>query len=338
MSSLIENINTSYIEAQNSLRSSKEPLVISVYVESEDDISHWNSVLSKTIRTNQKIKFDINLPTRNGYEKGKYNVLNIFKNSIGKHLILCLDSDYDYLLPDRNEDSVLINTSDYIFHTYTYSIENLYSHGNGLNNFCIQCVKSTSLPINLDEIMLKYSRIIYELFCWNVFLYSRNMEEYFTISDFTEAVKILINSDINNDFKSSFDCLEERIYNKLEELNVKFSSILNQKDEFKVHLNNKGVNPDNCYLYVHGHSILENVVLMFLKPIIKRCRGEKLRTIYSAPISETQKENEKNHYLKIASKEDDLIREIYSHFDFLECEEFLKTKNDLQRYAVQYLN
>jgi len=339
MSTLIDNLNSLYIEAQNSLRPSNESEIIYVYVESEDDICHWNSILNeKSINGNRKVRFEIYLPINNGYEKGKYNVLNLFKNNLGKYLILCVDSDYDYLLPNRNEDSELINNSEFIFHTYTYSIENLYSHHESLNNFCTRCIKSTSLPIDLEHLILKYSNIIYDLFCWNVFFYHRNMESSFSISDFTEVTKILINNDIENNFKTSFDCLKERVDRKSHELNTLFIELTSDKEEFKSYLLNKGINFDNCYLYANGHTILENVVLMFLKPIVKKCRGEKLREIFAANISLEQKESEKNHYLKIASKEEDLIKDIYSNFNFFNCNEFLKTKSDLNEYFNRHLN
>ncbi|APU95083.1 hypothetical protein BV902_01025 [Sphingobacterium sp. B29] len=338
-SSLIENLNSDFIEAQNFMKSNREPKVIKVYVESDDDIAYWNTVLTSIIKNSKKFKFEVDLPIKNGNERGKQSALNLFKSNLGKHLILCLDSDYDYLLPNRTENTKLLNDSDFIFHTYAYSIENLHSYHESLNNFCIQCVKKTDICIDLNTLLLKYSNLIYELFCWNVFLYHLEKEKYFTISDFSDTIKVLNNnSDIDNGFESAFSCLGERINKKMEELNELFSDLIKEKEDFKDYLTHKGVTPDNCYLYVNGHSILENVVLMFMKPVVKKAKSDKLQEIFSSECSSELKENYKNHYLNKASKEGNLIREIYSNYNFFEISEFLKTKSDLKRYEEKYLD
>ena len=98
-----------------------------MYVESYEDISFWYSILKDY--ESSKVKFDIQLPSNDSLAKGKSKALkrhtDLLTIGVGKRLIICIDSDYDYLHQDKTEQSRLVNQSDFIFQTYAYSIENL---------------------------------------------------------------------------------------------------------------------------------------------------------------------------------------------------------------------
>lgn len=51
------------------------------------------------------------------------NTLNTAE--LGRSLIACVDSDYDFLLQGATNTSRKINRNRYIFQTYTYAIEKL---------------------------------------------------------------------------------------------------------------------------------------------------------------------------------------------------------------------
>ena len=112
-SSLLDNLSSDYIKSYGIMASKKAIKPILVYVESHEDISFWYGILKDY--ESSKVKFDIQLPSQNNLNKGKHEVLQRFKDNVGSYLILCVDSDYDYLLQGRTETSRLINQNDFIF-------------------------------------------------------------------------------------------------------------------------------------------------------------------------------------------------------------------------------
>lgn len=336
MPTLINNLNSDLFQAMNVLRGSKTKNIVKVYVESDDDIAHWNRVFAKTVTSD--IIFEITLPVSEGYTKGKIGVIDLIKDNLGPYFIACVDSDYDYLIPDLNDYSKIINTNEFIFQTYTYSIENLYAHHTGLKNFCIDCLKRTDLSIDMSDLVLEYSRRIYELFCWNVYFYTIGMEKEFSISEFTSITKILKNEDVLNNFKDSFTCLNYRIDTKITELKKKFNFLLDDLQRFQNTLRLKGVNENNCYLYAQGHLILENVVLMFLKPILKHEKSRHIAKIKEAPIAQKQKINEINHYESKVFDLKNIQQFILSHLYFFNSEEFIKTSLEINAYFKKHLS
>lgn len=89
---------------------------ITAFVEGFQDEIFWGDVFSKFAPT-LKINFESH-SRDNKFKSGVQEVLKE-KEKTGKNLILCIDSDFRYLLQDKE-----ISENPYIFQTYTYSIEN----------------------------------------------------------------------------------------------------------------------------------------------------------------------------------------------------------------------
>ena len=80
------------------------------------------------------------LPSATSLAKGKKMVLMNTLNTaeLGRSLIACVDSDYDFLLQGATNTSRKINRSRYIFQTYTYAIENYHCFAESLHEVCVQ--------------------------------------------------------------------------------------------------------------------------------------------------------------------------------------------------------
>ncbi len=105
-STLLDNVSSEYLEAFSALGPKDAGHKVLVYVESHDDVAFWRDILKPFEEDN--IEFDIQLPVQNNLRMGKLAVLE-FANRTGTHLILCVDSDYDYL----SVDSVLNSNTAY---------------------------------------------------------------------------------------------------------------------------------------------------------------------------------------------------------------------------------
>ena len=108
------------------------------YVESYDDIAFWRTLLSEF--ENEERYFQVMLPSATSLAKGKKMVLmnTLNTSELGRSLIACVDSDYDFLLQGATKVSHKINKNPYIFQTYGYAIENFHRFADSLHDVCVQ--------------------------------------------------------------------------------------------------------------------------------------------------------------------------------------------------------
>jgi predicted GNAT family acetyltransferase len=145
MKRLTEYLNSSFVEAANSLRPKRAAQRIIAYVESYDDISFWRSVFNEY--ESDKVHFELMLPARTKLTKGKKQaMMNMLGKAYGKNMIACVDSDYDYLLQGATSTSRQMLENKYILHTYAY--ESGRGIGSLLMKEAVRWAKNNHYPIN----------------------------------------------------------------------------------------------------------------------------------------------------------------------------------------------
>ena len=136
--SLRHNLTSAYLDAAHKFSSKKGRRRIVAYVESYDDIAFWRTLLAEF--ENEERYFQVMLPSATSLAKGKKMVLMNTLNTteLGRSLIACVDSDYDFLLQGATNVSRKINRNPYIFQTYGYAIENFHCFAESLHEVCVQ--------------------------------------------------------------------------------------------------------------------------------------------------------------------------------------------------------
>ena len=159
---MIEAINSDLVKATNSMQPKSQSKKIIVYTESYEDIGFWYSIL-QDFETSE-YKFEVKTPSRNSNVKGKQEALSremdILSLGVGQYMIICIDSDYDYLLQDATALSKKINESPYIFQTYVYAIENYMCHADSLHFVCSLSTNVVLNDFDFISTLKKYSNII----------------------------------------------------------------------------------------------------------------------------------------------------------------------------------
>jgi len=329
---LTENLDADFIERLNALRPRNARISVKVYVEGYEDVVFWYDILREYGRQ-KNIKFDITPYSKaNDLAKGKSAVLE-HVDSTGKHLILCIDSDYDYLLNGYTPDSIIINSNQYIFQTYAYSIENLKCYRESLYDVCGNATTNFSEKINLSELLKWYSNIIYPLLLWSLYFASKNDTDTFTISAFSDLVKILENPDINTQCESTIRSVSQQGQTKITELKQTHSTDIQQVELLSQQLRELGLNEDNAYLFMHGHTLFDNVVLMILKPLYRELRREEIRKIRENAEHQTEIENQIDHYNNKCKNIEDVLS---TNTDFKPCFLYQKIKSDLDLYIQNF--
>ncbi|TGO02083.1 hypothetical protein PN36_30900 [Candidatus Thiomargarita nelsonii] len=287
--------------AKNALNKSKGT-VIDVYVENEDDIPFWKSL-----------------------DRGKVALLKQI-NGIGKAKIVCVDSDYDYLLQNHTDVSKIINENPYIFQTYTYSIENFKCYAESLHGVVVQATFQDEEQLFDYVYFLKsYSSIIYDLFIYSLY-HEKEQSKRFTITDFSNTIKLLEQVDISSKGQPELKKLKKSVEKKIATLD-KISD--KQINKFKEELHKLGVTPENTYLFIKGHTLYDNVVCMFLKPIERHLKSKQYRRISELKKDSKEATNRRKQYEDSVTNIEFVLRNNTNYYD---CFLMEKIFSDIENY------
>lgn len=291
---LKDNISSSYFEAARKLYPKKARRKIIAYVESYEDVAFWKNLLDE-FETDEHY-FQVMLPSATSLTKGKKMVLlnTLNTEELGKSLIACVDSDYDFLLQEATPTSRKVNGNDYVFQTYSYAIENYFCYADSLHNVCVQATLNDRYLLDFNKYMTRYSQVVYPLYLWSIWFY-RNRDTYsFPMYDFNECTH-LKGFRLRNPY-GSIDELRERVNAKLRELEAKHLESVEQVKSLGAELAELGLTPDTTYLYIQGHHLLDNVVMKVLTPICTVLRREREDEIKRLAEHNVQYRNELTSY------------------------------------------
>ena len=181
-------ITSDYVKAAQRLRGRSKRRKVVAYVESYDDIFFWRTLLSE-LETEQ-MYFEVMLPSRTTLQKGKKTaLLHALAKGLGRDMIVCVDADYDYLLDGSTRSSQEVCGNPYVFHTYTYAIENYQCYAPSLHGVCVMATLNDDHSLlDFEAFMAEYSRIIHPLFVWSVWAYRYGHFKDFSMADFATAV------------------------------------------------------------------------------------------------------------------------------------------------------
>ena len=290
---LQDNLNSQYIASANKLRPKNARQRIVAYVESYDDVFFWRSVLQDF--ETDKFYFEVMLPSRTTLGKGKRTVLmNQLGKGLGQYMIACVDADYDWLMQGCTEVSKYICDNPYVMHTYVYAIENYQCYAPSLHSTCVMSTLNDHPLIDFEQFFTDYSLIVWPLFVWNIWAYRYGHYKEFSMSNFCDIVSF---HDINpRNADSTLDKVRRRVNKCMGWLQRTFPEAHKTYPQVKVDLQRLGITPESTYLYMHGHTLFENVVMNLLTPICNILRREREREINELAVHETQKQNELSSY------------------------------------------
>lgn len=326
MNRLVSEVTSQYIEAANRLRPKNVRHRIVAYVESYQDVAFWRLLLDEF--ESDKVTFSIMLPSQGRLLRGKKSALSncISSNSLGKSMIACVDSDYDYLMQGatRNSDEFLSNP--YVIQTYTYAIENYQCYAGSLNQVCAQCTLNDNHFIDLDVFFELYSDIIYPLFLWNIWYYRKHRHNDFSMQDFNNCI-VPDSLSLKNP-QDTLKRLSQRVARKVETLGNINPDAVDEVEKLGEELLKLGVKPKNTYLFIQGHFLMERVVPKVMTPLMAALRHEREAEISRQAVHDEQRRNELSSY---KNTQVDLFEAIRDNTHYRGCELYQRMRDDLRR-------
>lgn len=359
MSDLLDNIGKGF-QNSNALYDRK---IVKIYVENEDDVPFWKHIFNQ-FNIPTSITPSAYEPTKSNLNRGKTNVLN-FSDQTNNYFLLCVDSDYDYLFDGATVLSQSIKENPYIFQTYTYSIENYKCFAQSLHQVVLDATLNDNDIFDFVGFMEKYSEIVYELFIYSFFYEKQNQienqshqTEYqnkkqilneddlkkwqsdnlpqhkFPIKDFCNTIRVETKIKIQNEDEIELNSIERKISNKIDSLEKIDDTLL---ESVKNELRLLGLNSNNTYLFVQGHTIYDNVVKMFINQVADYLKKEKIKEFKELAKHNEDAERKRNEYIKMTTKDSEdrmtnTEKILFTHKNYENCFLMQKIKQDIEKY------
>ena len=242
--------------------------LVTVMVEGYEDVAFWRGIFDRY--ESDKVTFEITVPLRKDLAKGKKTLLGQ-ADKCGPNTILCMDSDFDYLFADQTDQAAEINSSPFMFHTYVYSTENYICYAPSLHNICVKATKNDTKIFDFEEFLADYSRTIYPAFLWYAYSAQSGMQRAFTLLDFKSTVRIGY-LDTERNGADTIAWLGRQVARRVVSLAEQYPQMAERMPAFERALLSRGVTPDNVYLFMHGHTLMDNVVMVALNAVCDKLR------------------------------------------------------------------
>ena len=224
----------------------------------------------------------------------------------------------------------MIRESPYVFHTYAYATENYLCYPPSLHTVCVKATKNDAEIFDFERFMSEYSQAIYPLFLWYAFSALRHSELTFTLIDFKSSVKLNY-LDLENNGENTLEWLRRQVDKRLSHLSGANESWIREISAFAATLQDKGVRPDNVYLFMQGHTLMDNVVIVLLHAVCERLKQMTNEKISASSQRGVVLRNELSNYNNTIRN----VREILlDNENYKDCFLYRKLQQDFEQYLA----
>lgn len=300
--------------------------LVNVYVEGYEDVAFWRGIFDHF--HNPYLRFEISVPNRDDLPKGKKILLSMLDNVDKERVILCVDSDFDYLFDGSTEQSRKVLTADNMFHTYTYATENYLCYAPSLRNVCVKATKNDTRIFDFERFMAEYSKVIYPLFLWYVHSAQLSTESIFTLAEFRASVRLGY-VDIRHNGEGTLAWLQRNVERRRIALEHDNPNICQEVYILADKLQKRGVEQDNCYLFMQGHTLMDHVVMPLLSSVCDKLRQLSVAKIHGSKVEDVALKNELQNYTNTLRSIRDVLLD---NENYTSCPLYKRLRDDIQEY------
>ena len=300
--------------------------LVHVYVEGYEDVAFWRGIFDHF--RNPYLRFEISVPNRDDLPKGKKVLMSMLNRTEKESVLLCVDSDFDYLFAGETEQSAKILNADNMFHTYTYATENYLCYAPSLRNVCVKATKNDTRIFDFVRFMEAYSNIIYPLFLWYVHSARHSTESVFTLAEFRAAVRLGY-VDIRHNGEGTLAWLQRNVERRRLALERDNPTMCEAVEALGAQLNKCGVERNNCYLFMHGHTLMDNVTMPLLSAVCDKLRQLSVAKINGSKVEGVALKNELQNYTNTLRSIRDVLLD---NENYTSCPLYKRLRDDIQEY------
>ena len=300
--------------------------LVHVFVEGYEDVAFWRGIFDNF--HNPYLRFEISVPNRDDLPKGKKVLMSMIGKTRKEDILLCVDSDFDYLFDGATAQSREILEAENMFHTYTYATENYLCYAPSLRNVCVRATKNDTRIFDFVRFMDEYSKTIYPLFLWYVYSAQLSHESVFTLAEFRASVRLNY-VDIRANGEYTLAWLARNVARREEALKANNPEMSEAVEALGEKLKERGVERENCYLFMHGHTLMDNVTMPLLSAVCDKLRQLSVAKIHGSRVEGVALKNELQNYTNTLRS----IRDVLLDNDnYTSCPLYKRLRDDIQQY------
>jgi uncharacterized protein with HEPN domain len=306
-----------------------------VFAEAQADIIFWRTLFDHVAFTEKQTILHFEFTTATRVADGCAEVLK-YKHLVEPKFLLCIDSDTRYLL-QHNDLFANGNKKDFMFHTYTYNIENHQCIATNLNK------KALNYQIEFDFVAFfdSYNKIIEPVFWYWLYSELHNLNDYLFTNDGLKSVIGILSgaaTDLSKNGENELQKIATQVQEWQDKVIAKFPNI--DLEITKNHVKTQFPNLEkHFYHFLNGHIIYDNVVKQLFEAI-KTAYYNKARKAILKDYQGQQKDNklaelknlvanELNYHALIKNSYETCFARPTEHCELLE-----KVLGDIRQYFV----
>ena len=102
--------------------------------------------------------------------------------------------------------------------------------------------------------------------------------------------------------------------------------------EFEQQLKSRGLTPENAYLFMHGHTLMDNVVLVLLNSVCEKLRQMSIARITASEKRGVALKNEMANYTNSLRSIRDVLLD---NENYITCPLYKRLQRDIERYIAR---
>ncbi len=222
-----------------------------IHLENKNDEVFWGKVLHH-VYPQGKWRFITSSRSISGHSTAGCTQCLQYKDFLDDRFWIAIDSDYRYL--NQQPD---IDAHHSILQTYTYSFENHFCYADNVNRAELEACGGV-LRFDFVRFLRDYSRIIYPLLVWQLYLQGA-APEAFPQKVFHRLITLPCDVHATTDDGRS---ILQRLEDRTRKMCRHFARLYPDADPtwYEARCNDLGVKRDNCYLFVRGHQLYDLIV------------------------------------------------------------------------------
>lgn len=286
--------NRDYVKAYVTMESAEKDTSGLIYIESESDREFWDSIIKACAKGKYLFKFKTKQEGKSE-PRGK-SILEDLYSTANEAALVAIDSDFDYISPNRSDISKKINSNKYVLQTYAYAIENIKLDYLRVDKCLGKICFFEPNEHKITAFMKTYSSIIHQVLLKYLYLINIGAQLPFYDDEFHEKIipKDIVYCYSNSDF-SALIALTSETDSLLSPLldDMKSFSVFSELSYYR------GMSAENCYKFIRGHDVQDKII----NPIINYIRQDliikesaRIKTAFEAKDIEDRLREVKGHF------------------------------------------
>ena len=138
--------------------------------------------------------------------------------------------------------------------------------------------------------------------------------------------------DIEDNGSKTIEWLRRNVSKRENLLRQRNPRMIEPMKEFEVQLRGRGLTPENAYLFMHGHTLMDNVVLIMLNTVCEKLRAMSIAKITASKKQGVALKNEMSNYTNSLRSIRDVLLD---NENYTKSPLYKRLERDIERYITR---